>query len=120
MQPQGLQNPPEKLERPSFILFMLVCRSHRVEQQTHGASRFLNPHIPSSSSLLQKQSGHILLQAGSSSTGGGIDAAALQQEILEMVRGFVGADVAVDQPLVAQGLDSLAGMELRQKLQVQR
>jgi hypothetical protein len=43
---------------------------------------------------------------------------ALQQEILDMVRGFVGADVAVDQPLVAQGLDSLAGMELRQKLQV--
>lgn len=47
-----------------------------------------------------------------------IDPVALQEEMLELVKGFVGADVAPDQPLVSQGLDSLAAMELRQKLQV--
>lgn len=30
----------------------------------------------------------------------------------------MGGEVAPDEPLAAQGLDSLAGMELRQKLQV--
>jgi aryl carrier-like protein len=34
------------------------------------------------------------------------------------VRELVGGEVAPDEPLAAQGLDSLAGMELRQKLQV--
>lgn len=33
------------------------------------------------------------------------------------VRDLVGADVAPDEPLALQGLDSLASMELRQKLQ---
>ncbi len=33
------------------------------------------------------------------------------------VRDLVGADVAPDEPLASQGLDSLASMELRQKLQ---
>lgn len=37
-----------------------------------------------------------------------------------MVASFVGRDVAADEPLVAQGLDSLAAMELRQKLQVRQ
>lgn len=39
-------------------------------------------------------------------------------EIMQMVASFVGRDVDADLPLVAQGLDSLAAMELRQKLQV--
>jgi aryl carrier-like protein len=34
------------------------------------------------------------------------------------VRELVGSEVAPNEPLAAQGLDSLAGMELRQKLQV--
>eukprot|EP00884_Botryococcus_braunii_P010404 jgi/Botrbrau1/19365/Bobra.0471s0002.1 len=42
---------------------------------------------------------------------------AIELEIMEMVVGFVGHEVSVDQPLAAQGLDSLAAMELRQKLQ---
>ena len=37
---------------------------------------------------------------------------------LFQVRDLVGADVSPAEPLAAQGLDSLAGMELRQKLQV--
>ena len=37
---------------------------------------------------------------------------------LLQVRELVGGEVAPDEPLAAQGLDSLAGMELRQKLQV--
>ena len=47
-----------------------------------------------------------------------LDAAALEAEVAGMVRGFVGADVDTSAPLAAQGLDSLAAMELRQKLQV--
>ena len=47
-----------------------------------------------------------------------LDAAGLEAEVAGMVRGFVGADVDVSAPLAAQGLDSLAAMELRQKLQV--
>ena len=43
----------------------------------------------------------------------------LQAAVLVMVRELVGADIAPDVPLGAQGLDSLAAMELRQKLQVQ-
>ena len=50
----------------------------------------------------------------------GLSAAALQQQILELVKGFVGSDVSADMPLAAQGLDSLAAMELRQKLQVRQ
>ena len=34
------------------------------------------------------------------------------------VRDLVGGEVEPTQPLVSQGLDSLASMELRQKLQV--
>lgn len=44
----------------------------------------------------------------------------LQAQILSIVAELTGADAAVDQPLASQGLDSLASMELRQKLQVQR
>ena len=46
------------------------------------------------------------------------DAASLEAEILALVEGFVGSEVSVEKPLAAQGLDSLAAMELRQKLQV--
>ncbi len=42
----------------------------------------------------------------------------VQAIVSEIVKGLVGQDVAADAPLVAQGLDSLAAMELRQKLQV--
>jgi aryl carrier-like protein len=38
--------------------------------------------------------------------------------IFWQVRDLVGSDVAPDEPLASQGLDSLASMELRQKLQV--
>ena len=44
--------------------------------------------------------------------------ASIQSNVLEIVRDLVGADVQLEAPLVAQGLDSLAAMELRQKLQV--
>ena len=47
-----------------------------------------------------------------------VDPAELEGEIRDMVSGYVGADVDVSMPLAAQGLDSLAAMELRQKLQV--
>ncbi len=46
------------------------------------------------------------------------DAASVEAEILALVQGFVGPEVSADQPLATQGLDSLAAMELRQKLQV--
>ena len=42
----------------------------------------------------------------------------LQRLVLSVVRDLVGADVDPAAPLGAQGLDSLAAMELRQKLQV--
>lgn len=42
----------------------------------------------------------------------------LQQEVLGVVRDLVGGEVDPGAPLGAQGLDSLAAMELRQKLQV--
>ena len=42
----------------------------------------------------------------------------IEAVILRVVRDLTGADPASDQPLAAQGLDSLAAMELRQKLQV--
>ena len=47
-----------------------------------------------------------------------IDPLTLEAEICGMVAGYVGADVDVSLPLAIQGLDSLAAMELRQKLQV--
>lgn len=43
---------------------------------------------------------------------------AIQAVISEIVKDLVGQDVALEAPLVAQGLDSLAAMELRQRLQV--
>ena len=42
----------------------------------------------------------------------------LQSQIMGIIAGLTGSDIAPDQPLAAQGLDSLASMELRQKLQV--
>ena len=47
-----------------------------------------------------------------------MSAAALEAEILALVQSYVGEQVAPDEPLAKQGLDSLAAMELRQKLQV--
>lgn len=42
----------------------------------------------------------------------------LEGRILGVVQSLIGNDVKVDEPLSKQGLDSLAAMELRQKLQV--
>lgn len=42
----------------------------------------------------------------------------VQAVVLDIAKGLVGTDIALDAPLTAQGLDSLAAMELRQKLQV--
>ena len=42
----------------------------------------------------------------------------VQAQVLGIVASLTGAEVAPDQPLASQGLDSLAAMELRQKLQV--
>jgi hypothetical protein len=42
----------------------------------------------------------------------------LESMIAAVVADLMGADVARDAPLAAQGLDSLTAMELRQKLQV--
>ena len=47
-----------------------------------------------------------------------MSAAALEAEILALVQSYVEEQVAPDEPLAKQGLDSLAAMELRQKLQV--
>lgn len=46
-----------------------------------------------------------------------VDIEALQRDILETVSSYVGAEVPIDEPLSKLGLDSLAAMELRQKLQ---
>lgn len=42
----------------------------------------------------------------------------IRSAIVHIVTDLTGSAVAVDRPLAAQGLDSLASMELRQKLQV--
>ena len=42
----------------------------------------------------------------------------LEKLVLEVVQELTGEVVDPDQPLAVQGLDSLAAMELRQKLQV--
>lgn len=46
--------------------------------------------------------------------------AELEASILSVVHDLIGPDVAPDAPLSGQGLDSLAAMELRQKLQVRQ
>ena len=51
-------------------------------------------------------------------TAGVIDPAALERQVVDLVRSYVGDDVSPEEPLNKQGLDSLAAMELRQKLQV--
>ena len=43
----------------------------------------------------------------------------LQAQIAAIVSSLTGTEVELEQPLASQGLDSLASMELRQKLQVQ-
>ncbi len=47
-----------------------------------------------------------------------LSAAELEAEISALVHGYVGDKVDPTAPLAVQGLDSLAAMELRQKLQV--
>ena len=47
-----------------------------------------------------------------------MDRATIAQIVTELVVSYVGNDVQRDMPLAQQGLDSLASMELRQKLQV--
>lgn len=42
----------------------------------------------------------------------------IQSTISDLVRSYVGDEVDANAPLAQQGLDSLAAMELRQKLQV--
>ena len=42
----------------------------------------------------------------------------MQHTVLQIVGGYVQGEVHLTQPLGEQGLDSLALMELRQKLQV--
>lgn len=42
----------------------------------------------------------------------------VQAAIEGLVKSYIGGTVATDVPLAQQGLDSLAAMELRQKLQV--
>lgn len=46
------------------------------------------------------------------------DLTEIQQKVFSIVRGYTDADIQGDQPLGMQGLDSLAFLELRQKLQV--
>lgn len=46
------------------------------------------------------------------------DAIAITTQVMEMVRESVAMDVDASKPLAIQGIDSLAAMELRQKLQV--
>ena len=59
------------------------------------------------------------LPVAASKTGPHIGASlsSIQAVISEIVQDLVGQDVAVDAALAAQGLDSLAAMELRQRLQ---
>ena len=47
-----------------------------------------------------------------------LDPAALEQQVVDLLRSYVGDEVSPEEPLNKQGLDSLAAMELRQKLQV--
>ena len=69
------------------------------------------PEAGSSSSSSSRSGEHL-------AAGCARDAAAIEVEILSLVQGFVGPDVSAEQPLASQGLDSLAAMELRQRLQV--
>ena len=45
--------------------------------------------------------------------------AEIETAILDIAGDLIGSQVARDQALASQGLDSLAAMELRRKLQVQ-
>lgn len=47
-----------------------------------------------------------------------MDVTELQAELMSMVQGYLQGPVEAVQPLAGQGMDSLALMELRQKLQV--
>lgn len=49
---------------------------------------------------------------------GSFTAESLENAIIQMVIDLTGSQPVLDRPLSAQGLDSLAGMELRQKLKV--
>ncbi len=53
-----------------------------------------------------------------STSHGRLDAAIVEEKVIGLVQGYVEAIVDVTKPLILQGMDSLASMELRQKLQV--
>lgn len=47
-----------------------------------------------------------------------MDAPHIEAELINIVEAYVGSKIDVHNPLANQGLDSLAALELRQKLQV--
>ena len=47
-----------------------------------------------------------------------LDAAVVAIKVIEFVQEYTGAEVDIAVPLHVQGIDSIANMELRQKLQV--
>ena len=47
-----------------------------------------------------------------------LDKADVRTQVIELLRGYLEEEVDIAKPLAMQGIDSLASMELRQKLQV--
>jgi len=54
---------------------------------------------------------------GASAPAAATSESSIRDKVLEVLTSVLGVDVDVDQPLALQGLDSLAGLEFRQKLQ---
>ena len=53
-----------------------------------------------------------------STSHGRLDAAIVEEKVIGLVQGYMEAAIDITKPLILQGMDSLANMELRQKLQV--